>query len=465
MKLSRLAILACTATLIGTANLSAQTLRTASEPAEFPPASYQGRQYVDSAGCVFVRAGVAGNITWVPRITRGRDQLCGFQPSLPRTAKTEAPAAQPAPAKPKTQTQTISAAPAPAQTVPAPRVIRQPAPVATAQPSGRTAPAKVATTRPATSAPLSALRANADPRPTTTVQATAPTTQSHATRIPQPDPSRTACANATGISAAYMVQHKGSPVRCGPQATPHVTYANRTTSGRPVSATPRPGTPATPETVPPFTRVAPARVYASQQASLAGVHVPAGMQPVWEDDRLNPYRAHQTFEGRDQMLVMWTNTVPQRLINRRTGADVIHQFPGLQPPYTSFEAQRAAGVTVSTQGNRVPEPVTVQRMARLQSKAQPTTAVISTRSVPDAQPRTAASHRYAQAGIFADPAQAQAAARRIARAGLPARRGTLTRDGRELTLVLAGPFTTQSQLTSGADRLRAMGFANVTLRK
>jgi hypothetical protein len=31
--------------------------------------------------------------------------------------------------------------------------------------------------------------------------------------------------------------------------------------------------------------------------------------------------------------------------------------------------------------------------------------------------------------------------------------------------VLAGPFASQSQLNAGADRLRAMGFANVTLRK
>ncbi|MBS4011193.1 MAG: hypothetical protein KGZ72_10620, partial [Roseovarius sp.] len=111
MRFSSLAILASTVLLLGTVDLSAQSLRGSSEPAEFPPTSFQGRQYVDSAGCVFVRAGVAGNVTWVPRMTRGRDHLCGFQPSLAPSVQAAAPApAQPvAQAAPRTQ----PAAPAP----------------------------------------------------------------------------------------------------------------------------------------------------------------------------------------------------------------------------------------------------------------------------------------------------------------------------------------------------------------
>ncbi|MGR3547074.1 MAG: SPOR domain-containing protein [Roseovarius sp.] len=458
MRLSPLAILASTVLLLGTVDLSAQTLRTPAEPAEFPPSSYQGRQYVDSAGCVFVRAGVAGNVTWVPRITRGRDQLCGFQPSLAPSAQAAAPAAaQPvAQAAPK-PTPPARTAPAPT----APRVATAPAPspvaapVVATQPRPRTAPVQVAS-----GTPLSALRPEADPRPVALRPATtsaAPAPSARAVRLTQPDPARSACANLSPVSAAYTVQHKGSPVRCGPQKSAHVTYGN----GGSRSLAPRPGTPATPETVPPFTRVAPARVYASQQTSLAGISVPPGMQPVWEDDRLNPYRAHQTFEGRDQMLLMWTNSVPQRLIDRRTGTDVIHQYPGLQPPYTSFEAQRAAGVTVATQGRYVPAPITARQVAQANTQR----ATVSTRSTPAKDAPSAPSHRYAQAGLFADPAQAQAAAQRIAASGLPARRGSVTRDGRTLTLVLAGPFATQSQLSAGADRLRAMGFSNVTLRK
>jgi hypothetical protein len=51
------------------------------QPAELPPASYRGLQYVDTQGCVFLRAGTAAETLWVPRVTAGGKQLCGYPPS------------------------------------------------------------------------------------------------------------------------------------------------------------------------------------------------------------------------------------------------------------------------------------------------------------------------------------------------------------------------------------------------
>jgi hypothetical protein len=490
MTVSRLAILAAVAAISGASAVSAQSLRNLSTPAEFPPASFAGNQYVDSKGCVFIRAGVGANTNWVPRLTGARQQMCGFEPSLARaapapqpqaapqtrTATAPAPRAQPAPqpqaraAAPTTQPRTAAAPPPRAQQQPPRVVATAPAPRQQAAPQQTVrvaAPAPVRATAPAPQV-VRVEVTTVPPRPTGTARVLTP-----------PDPGRTACAGASGVSAAYMVQHNGSPVRCGPQTAPYVTYARGSgPRGAVDSAAPRPGTRATPATVPPQTRVAPRHVYQEQVTSLAGIAVPPGMKPVWDDDRLNPQRAHQTFEGREQMQVMWTNTVPQRLVDRRTGADVIHNFPGLQPPFTSFEQQRAAGVRVATRGVYVPDPVTVRRsgagapratavaraaqspapQAVAQAPAAPR-ATVSTRSTPDA-----ARPRYVQAGLYADPAEARAAAGRIKGAGLPARQGTLTRDGRDLTLVLAGPFASQAEAQRGAARLSGMGFANLRLR-
>lgn len=66
---------------------------TSAIPAEFPPTSFAGNQFVDSKGCAFIRAGVGGAVTWVPRVDRKRQQLCNFQPSFA--------AATPVPARPR----------------------------------------------------------------------------------------------------------------------------------------------------------------------------------------------------------------------------------------------------------------------------------------------------------------------------------------------------------------------------
>jgi hypothetical protein len=63
-------------------------------PAELPPADYAGLQYVDSRGCMFVRAGTAAEVLWVPRVTRDGVPICGNPPSGRRVPVAEDGGAQ-----------------------------------------------------------------------------------------------------------------------------------------------------------------------------------------------------------------------------------------------------------------------------------------------------------------------------------------------------------------------------------
>mgnify|MGYP005841347293 CR=1 FL=1 len=434
----------------------AQSNASAAVPTEFPPASFTGRQYVDSKGCVFVRAGIDGNVTWVPRLARSRQQTCGFQPSLgAQVAKAPSgsaavpaarsstkvtpapvakPAAKPAPvivAKPAT-----AAIRAPQKTAPKvqPQIVRAPASV----PSAPVKPVKVVTAQPK---PLV--------KPVQTV------------------PRASACRGASAVSSRYLTAPSGLDVRCGPQTTDYVTKGNggnartmantvstipvRTVAAQPTYAQPAPlNRSVTVQAVPAEPRVVPRHVYTNRLASTRGVYIPTGYKPVWSDDRLNPNRAEQTFAGRTQMQVYWTNTVPRILVERTTGREAAYLYPGLQYPYTSFAQQEAAQVTISSRG-RVPEQAGQVSVSRGQTAARPAATVSS---------RSAAPQRYVQAGVFADAAQAQRSAQQLANAGLPTKLGR----GNSQGIVIVGPFQSQTQLSAALNRLRSMGFAGATVR-
>lgn len=474
-----------------------QSGASAQVPAEFPPASYSGRQYVDSNGCVFIRAGVDGQTTWVPRVSRSREVICGFQPSL-ATARA---APEPVPAPSAAPTARQAAAPEQAQTK-----------ARTAQP---TAQSRATSTRTTATAQTQSVRRSEQttrapsPRAATPsdqqVATTAPSDQQVATTAPRPAASaprvvraapatgQAACEGLSPVSAQYLRARPGMTVRCGPQAERAYTVisggggsgpAMRSVDGTPAPVIRSQAAPASARAAPnpaitPQTRVAPKHVYATQRNSHDGLRVPEGYKPVWEDDRLNPERGHQTFAGMAQSEVVWTRTVPRRLVNRITGREVTYRYPGLQYPYTSFEQQRAAGVTVATSGRVMQEPVRVtrsqdgqvQRVVQTRSSAPQATRpapaaapVVSTRSAPK-QAGKATSHRYVQVGIFADAAHGKRAARALAQQGLPAKTGTLNRDGTAYTLVVAGPFDTQSALQAALSKTRAAGYSGAKLRK
>lgn len=374
------------ALVLGAGSALAQSIADA-QPAEFPPASYTGKQYVDSNGCVFVRAGFDGAVTWVPRVNRKRKLLCGMAPTFASRPAPEPPAqvaAAPAVVPPRT------AAPKPAA-APPPRRPTQPAatamaPVRTVEPSARTAKPPVRTVKPAVR----------------TVKPTVRTVKPVVRTVTAPDqaqpPSRTACPNKSPLSQRYL-QPSDQPVRCGPQAVSptirHDGASHGTGTGRPVVA------------VAPPPKVAP----------------PPGYKPVWEDDRLNPYRGVRTAAGSHQSALVWTNTLPRRLIGRPTGDEVT------------------------------------------------TTARVSTKAVPPARataaPRVAVTpgHRFVQVGTFGVPSNAQNTAARLQQMGLPVRIGSYTKSGKTYRVVLAGPFASPGKLAGGLNAVRRAGFSDAFTRK
>jgi hypothetical protein len=66
-------------------------------PAELPPSDYAGQQYVDSRGCMFVRAGTDGKVVWVPRVSREGVPICDNPPSGHRVPVAEEVGVQPVP--------------------------------------------------------------------------------------------------------------------------------------------------------------------------------------------------------------------------------------------------------------------------------------------------------------------------------------------------------------------------------
>ncbi|MFD0860256.1 SPOR domain-containing protein, partial [Roseovarius aquimarinus] len=330
-----------------------------------------------------------------------------------------------------------------------PRVVRR-AP----QPAPQPVPQRVATTAPTpvTVAPV------AVPKPAPKAQPVRRTARAAVT----------ACPGVTGISAQYLTSASGHAVRCGPQAEDHVTRVQGTRALRsapglapaPVLAAPRPravpayddaGTPTVVQKggtqivrVDPYTtRVAPRHVVKNQQIATRGVTIPDGYKRVWMDGRLNPQRAHQTFAGKAQMEMMWTKTLPRELILTDTGQAVTRDYPGLIYPYTSYEQQRAA----------------------MSAKPVAAAGTLSTRSrQPEAQTSGATRGSYVQAGVFSSRAQAEAAARRLAGTGMPARLGTMTRGGTRYSLVLSGPFASRQDAQGALQRVRGAGFGNARLR-
>jgi len=238
-------------------------------PAEFPPASFVGAQYVDSSGCVFLRAGYAGQTTWVPRVTRDRKVICGQRPTFGS-----------APSAP-----VIADAPAP-RMAPTGRVGRPMETIATTTAPPRiAAPAAVRTGGPDPRSYAGARVAMAAPAP---VRAKTPVAQPRGVAIAAAPVGQTACPNRSLVAQRFMLADGRHAIRCVPQSEYPVTYA----TAAEIAAMPQGFVQAVPVSVPP------------------------GYKPAWKDDRLNPLRGVGTPAGDAQMAQVWTERVPMKAVRQ-----------------------------------------------------------------------------------------------------------------------------------------------------
>ncbi|MBP0483831.1 SPOR domain-containing protein [Sagittula salina] len=411
-------------------------------PANFPPKDYQGRQFVDNAGCVFVRAGFDGLVNWVPRVTRQRKQLCGQTPTFGGSATVQATA--PAP-------QRVATAPAPVQITMAPKP--EPAPVAaparTAVAPVRATPQPVVrrTTTPPRApvvikAPVSKPAYAEPPRVVRRMPATtapSPTASTARARIPVQE----ACAAGRNSSG-------GTPIRCGPQTKSHVTIVRRGEAPGPGKNVYYNRSSWEDSALSPQTRIVPRKVYEARDAQIASV--PAGYKPAWEDDRLNPYRAIQTVQGYMDTQEVWSNQVPRRLISQ---ANPRQPFPkNLWTTKYRHEVKPLAVAYRATQGY----PPAEVRMAYAEQSVY-RTDVLSTRS---AQP--APTGGYVEIGVFTTRAKAQAAAARLAAAGLPVKAATITRGDASMQRLRVGPYGSAAALHSALSAVHGAGYTSAYLR-
>lgn len=474
MKLTRivaLAIIASSAAVsVQTSVLQAQTLRSVSPPAQFPPASYKGKQFVDSRGCVYIRAGIDGNVNWVPRVARNRKQLCGYQPTAvagttSRPTQRAAPeqitlngGAAPAAAAPAARAR--PAASTPAASTPAPKPRR----AAAATPAA--APTVVTTTRvrrtPQTTTARVAPAAPKTPRTT----AAAPVRLQAAPVAPVPKPRAAApsqptgtaqggCAGASAISQQYS-NHSG--VRCGPQTKIPVSYGSG--SGY---------DPQSSLQLTPNTRVLPVHVYQQRRHS-HGLTPPAGYKPAWQDDRLNLRRAERDL--RPAILTSQTE-VPAGYVLVERRDDRMNPMRGVR---TARGDAQMAEVWNSGQPRRLRslpldrQVVTSQsrRSDRFEGEAPGGLALrLSSRSAPGAtlDLPEASSSRYVRAATFSNVAEAQQAARSLAASGVPVRLGSVSRKGVPHKVVLAGPFATQDAAEQALTRVRAAGYRGARISR
>ena len=170
---------------------------------------------------------------------------------------------------------------------------------------------------------------------------------------------------------------------------------------------------------------APQMAYAAPRTANAIPTPPRGYRLAWTDDRLNPARGLGTAAGQAQQDQVWTRTVPAYDVNAQPARKGV------------------ARLFAATPAPRTP--------------AYNTT--VSTMSAP-----AVASHGLVQVGTYGQPSNAAGAKARLAALGLPVSTSQITRKGKVLQIVFAGPFATPAEAQSALATTRSAGFTDAILK-
>ncbi len=446
MQLTRTLAIALIATVAGFSSVDAKNLRQGGSPAELPPSSFKGRQFVDSRGCVFIRAGVDGSTNWVARVARDRRMICGFKPTFSgKEAATTRPVvtekvvkivpldatpAAPAPKAEPVRTARVAAAPAPVVVPAQPKrtvrkVVRKPAKLAA--PKTMDKPVQVKSVRKVKTVKRVAPAKVAAAPNCSGISAVSQQYLSHATANvrcgAQSQNANTAAvrsAQTTTTTSYTSTQPKVIQRRIGAQ--PRRAVNTSTVAAAPVVARPHYGQVVTEGQVGSNVRILPKHVY-QRRAALGTVgKPPKGYRSVWEDDRLNNRRAEGTFAGKAQMERIWSKGTPRKGKLAEVSAAASHT--------------KASGVRT----------------------------IVGSKGSTPAKTMQLGDNRFVQVAAYGSSKDAQNVARRVKSLGLPVRVGKINRNGKIYRLVLAGPFSNASSAEAAARKARRAGYQNATIR-
>lgn len=393
--------------------ISAQSIRALGGPAEAPPAGFQGQQYVDSRGCVFMRAGLGGQISWVARIGRDRRPICNDVPMAQAAARLAAPesASQTMPQAMTMEQQGSNAVGAPIETVAsnmqAKNQLGLQAPTIVPGYAAAAAPilAPILAPQPVAAAPTYVAKPVAG-------NASCPASAPVLERMDiQSGGTVLVCTRGDGGAMGWV--SPASPVGGGTiQNIPgqqvgytgsSVGYSGSSNAHLRQNALAQ--------------YAAPTAGYV--QTEIAGTQIIAApiektnYVAAWKDDRLNPLRGQGTAEGWAMQAQIWTQKSPAKLVAKQP---VETAAPQLRVMQSSMSAADAGGA------------------------------------------------RYVQVGTFANAQNVANVSGALAAMGLPVTKSAMTKAGRDLVVVLAGPFENGQAAQQALGMAHQAGFGDAFLR-